>query len=76
MFAINIENLKKLTYYIFKKTLNLSIGYSNFGHEYKKIFEEGQLIEILKILGLINNVEEYQKIKKIKNQEFRLKKNR
>ena len=28
----------------------------------KKIFKEEESIEILKILGLINNIEEYQKI--------------
>ena len=31
------------------------------GHEYDKIFKE-ESIEILKILGLTNNTEEYQKI--------------
>ena len=36
MFAINIENLKKLKYHIFKKTLNLSIVYNKCGHEYEK----------------------------------------
>ena len=60
MFAINIEYLKKLKYHMF---LNLSIVYSKCGHEYEKIFkEEEESIEILKILGLINNTEEYQKI--------------
>ena len=48
--------------YIFKKTLNLSIVYSKCGHEYKKIFKEEQSTEILKILVLINNIKEYQKI--------------
>ena len=39
MFAINIENLKKLKYNVFlKKTLNLFIVYSECGHEYEKIF--------------------------------------
>ena len=62
-FTINIENLKKLKYHIFKKkTLSLSIVYSKCGHEYGKIFKEEQSIEILNILGLINNIEEYQKI--------------
>ena len=46
--------------YIFKK-LSLSIVYSKYGHENEKIFKEEELIEILKILGLINNMEEYQK---------------
>ena len=48
--------------FILKKTLSLSIVDSKCGHEYEKIFKEEELIEILKILGLINNIEEYQKI--------------
>ena len=48
--------------YNFKKTLNLSIIYSKSGHEYKIIIKEEKWIEILKILSLINNIEEYQKI--------------
>ena len=35
MFIMNIENLKKLKYHIFKKTLNSFIVYSECGHEYK-----------------------------------------
>ena len=31
-------------------------------HEYEKIFKEEESIEILKILALINNIEEYKKI--------------
>ena len=42
--------------------LNLSVVYSKCGHEYEKIFQEEGSIEILKIPGLINNIEEYQKI--------------
>ena len=45
-----------------KKTLSFSIAYSKCGHEYEKIFKKEELIEILKILGLINNTEYYQKI--------------
>ena len=45
-----------------KKRLRLSIVYSKCGHEYKKICEEEESIEILKILGLIPNIEEYQEI--------------
>ena len=48
--------------YIFKKTLSLFIVYSKCGHEYEKIFKEKESVEILKILGLITNIEEYQKI--------------
>ena len=36
--------------------------YSKCRHEYKKIFEKEESIQILKILGLINNIEECQKI--------------
>ena len=48
--------------HIFKKTLSLSIVYSKCGNQYEKIFKEEESIETLKILGLINNIEEYQKI--------------
>ena len=44
----------------FQKTLNLSIVYRKCGHEHKRVFKEQQSIEILKIIGLINNIEEYQ----------------
>ena len=36
-------------------------------NEDEKIFKQDELIEILEILGLINNVEEYQKKSQIKN---------
>ena len=42
--------------------LSLFIGYRQCGHEYEKVFKEEESIEILKILGLINNIEEHQKI--------------
>ena len=48
--------------YIFKKALSISIVYSECGHEYEQVFKEEESTEILKILGLINNIEEYQKI--------------
>ena len=48
--------------YIFKRTLSLSIVYSKCGHVREKIFKEEELIEISNILGLITNIEEYQKI--------------
>ena len=35
---------------------------SKCDHEHEKIFKEEESIEILKILGLINNIEEYQKM--------------
>ena len=52
---------KNIKVYIFKKALRLFIVYSKCSHEYEKIFEE-ESIEILKILCLITNIEEYQKI--------------
>ena len=65
MFSINTENLKKPKYHIFfffKKTLNLSTVYNKCDHEYEKIFKKEESIGILKILRLINDTEEYQKI--------------
>ena len=47
----NLENLK----YIY-------IVCSTCGHEYENIFKKEESIEILKILRLITNIEEYQKI--------------
>ena len=44
-----------------KKTLDLCTVYSKFVHKYKKVFKEEEPIEILKFLGLITNIEEYQK---------------
>ena len=60
MFVINIEKLKTLKYHIFLKTLHLSLLCNNCGHDYKKIFKEEE--SMLGILGLITNIEEYQKI--------------
>ena len=47
--------------YIFKKTLSLSTVYSKCRLEDEKIFKEKESLEILKILGVITNIEEYQK---------------
>ena len=38
------------------------IVYSKCGHEYEKIFKEEESTEIVNVIGLINNIEEYQKI--------------
>ena len=62
MFVINIKNLQILKCHILKKTHQSFILFALSGHEYKIIFKEEESIEILKILGLISNVEEYQKI--------------
>ena len=63
LFLTNIEYLKKLKIsYLLEKTLVLSITCNNRKNENKKIFQEEESIEILEILGLINNIEEYRKI--------------
>ena len=54
---VSTENLKILKYHTFlKKTLVLSIICSKCKNEDEKIFTEEELIEILKILGLIENI--------------------
>ena len=44
---------------LFLKKKGLSIVCSKCGNEYKKIFKEEEWIKLLKILGLITNIEEY-----------------
>ena len=44
------------------KGLSLFIIFSKCGQEYENIFKEEESIEILKVLRLFNNTEEYQKI--------------
>ena len=44
---------------LLEKTLVLSMICSKCKNEDDKIFKEEESIEILKILGLINNIEEY-----------------
>ena len=48
--------------YLLEKTLVLSIICSKCINEDEKIFKEEDSIEIIKILGLINNIDKYQKI--------------
>ena len=63
MFVISIENFKKLKYYIFLKRYYVFLMFTvNVVINMKKIFKKEESVEILKILGLINNIEEYQKI--------------
>ena len=52
---------KPKTSYLLEKTLVLSIICSKYKTEDEKIFKN-ESIKILKILALINNVEEYEKI--------------
>ena len=51
-----------LFYFNLEKILVLSIICSKCKSEDEKIFKQEESIEILKVLGLINNIEEYQKI--------------
>ena len=58
-----MENVKTLKCHKFKKkTLRLYIVCSKCGQDYKTLFKEEEGFEILTILGLINNIEGYQKI--------------
>ena len=59
LFVVSIENLKILkhhTSYLLEKTLALSIICSKCRNEDDKIFKEEESIEILKVLGLIENI--------------------
>ena len=70
MFVRNIERLKKTKIsYIFRKTFVFVLFAESAVMNIKKIFKKEESIEILKILGLISNTEEYQKIQ---NQESRI----
>ena len=46
--------------FILQKTLVLSIVCSKCGRKYRNIIKEEQSIEMLKIVGLIKNIELYQ----------------
>ena len=54
--------IKPKTSYICYKIFLLSSICNKCGSEDKKLFMEQESIEILKILGLINNIEKYQNI--------------
>ena len=58
----------------FKKLLILPIVYSKCGHESGKIFKEEEPIEILIILGLINNIEDLDWKKQLKQKIIYLNK--
>ena len=51
----------KTSHLLQKETLVFSITCSKYKNQDEKIFKEEQSIEILKTLGLINNIEEYRK---------------
>ena len=60
--AKKFKELKKLKIsYIRYETLALSSICNDCGSEDEKIYTEEASIEMLKILGLINNIDEYQK---------------
>ena len=50
----------KISYFL-KKHQEFSVVYSKCCHEYKKIFKEEELSEILKYLGLITNIKKHRK---------------
>ena len=57
LFAVSIENLRKLEHHPLEKTLVLCIVCSKCKNEGEKILkEEEESIEILKILGLIEKM--------------------
>ena len=62
MFAISIENLKKLKYRLLKKHYVFVLLTVTVFMNMKKIFKEEELIKILKIRGLINNIKEHNRI--------------
>ena len=82
LYCVNCSKYRKFgkskISYLLVKTLVLSIIWSKCKNEDEKIFKEEESMEILKILGLINDIEDYQKTYQIMpeeniNQEFRLK---
>ena len=72
VFGSNYRKFEKLEVsYLLEKTLVLSIICIKYKNKNGKKIKEEESTEILKILGLINNIEDYQKYKIIK-----VKKNR
>ena len=72
VFGSNYRKFEKLEVsYLLEKTLVLSIICIKYKNKNEKKIKEEESTEILKILGLINNIEDYQKYKIIK-----VKKNR
>ena len=61
LFVTSIENLKYIKYRTSCQTLVLSIICGKCINEDEKVFKEEKSIEILKILGVIRNMEEYWK---------------
>ena len=61
LFVVSIENVNNLNIIPLEKTV-LSIICSGCKIEDEKIFKKEESIEILKVLGLIDNIEEYQEV--------------
>ena len=61
LFVVSIENVNNLNIIPLEKTV-LSIICSRCKIEDEKIFKKEESIEILKVLGLIDNIEEYQEV--------------
>ena len=55
-FSVSIENFRNLISYLLEKTLLFSIICSKSNNKDAKLFKEQESIEILKILGLIENI--------------------
>ena len=65
MFAINTEDLKKLKYHTFLEKHQVFIFFTIIMvMNMKKTFQEVESIKIIKFLGLVNDIEVYQKIYK------------
>ena len=63
MFAINTEDLKKLKYHAFLEKHQVFIFFTIIMvMNMKKTFQEVESIKIIKFLGLVNDIEVYQKI--------------
>ena len=62
MFAISIENLGKLKVHIFFKKMKSFYCLQEVVMNMKKIFKEEKSIEMLKIINLINNIEEHHRM--------------
>ena len=73
---INLVHIKPEISYICDKTLFRSSICNKCGCEHEQIFKEEKSIEIvesIKIVGLINNIEEYQKIyNQFKNLDWKI----
>ena len=61
LFEACIKNLEILKYHVFYKKAAPSIICNKYGSKVKKMFKKKESIEILKILGLFNNIKRYQK---------------